>query len=1325
MKMKRILALLIVAASIISLAACKAFMKDNSSDGNGGGQGGAADGVLYAPGVTLNIIYADEDIAAEAIDIFYEIAANTTEVPILSNDSAAVAEHELCIGETNREISKKAYSLLDRVDRDNNYQTRYVIYSDGSSVAIAFDKDEYGTKAAFSEAYAAFRTMVENKSTFEISVGTLKSGFIDPIDYQARIDDAEVSEMWVKLEIAVKDRLKKVETTFFDVQGNEVTSDEYAALIVAELKNLYALYTDDVILWFANLYEPNGGGYYFSNSARNTVGYLPDLESTWQAWNFIIGSGMADSVGGSYTEAIPEWMRAQLVSFIKGLQDENGFFYHPQWGKELTDSKLARRSRDLEWACGMLSRLGAKPTYDTPSGTKGDGILADGTPLPTASSLTERLGGSTVSAVSKVVPTDSTAAIPDNLVSAAAFREYLEKLDIRNNCYGGGNELSTQGSQIKERDRQLKAIGANWSPVDMVVEYLNENAYPTTGHWSSVADYNGTNGLLKISSLYNSLGAELPYPLEAARSAIGSITTDERAQTICYVYNAWYSVGNIINNLKYYSTKSNGRALAEEISLNLLSSCVPGLIASIEKTSTFRRDDGSFSYLVTGSSTNAQGMPVAVPQSLEGDVNATEIGIVGTAGWIFNALGLSTYQPPIYTQSDRMTYIRTLENLGPVIKDEEDGEVDVLDFEDDSVGYEPTYAFVNMGSGGSVTVQRTDDKSFGKSLLINSMNNGGDTVTVPCDSLRLNASCFVFEFDMRTDSATSGNFLQVVLGSKAYMVMFSCDASGIHLSDISSGSTPRIANDFGVTLDFGKWYHYKIEYYIGTEDEVRAIVYVDGKAVSVTDNYYDASGARLKGRVGTPVSTYTEASIFALSYVNCETYVDNVSCYKTNDIYQPITDPENQPNINIDAPVTGDVTPAPGEGEYFGNPEYKGTRYTYDYLGYPSPSLTGPSYGKMFCQSGMLIFEKISALQGETYIQYKLTAPTDVSVYGGICSVYEFDYRVSEADLSYDNAPFRLDDNNYVRFVKNSDGKTWSLVDKDTAEITLGVWHNIRFEIYYINEYTEIAKIFVDGEFATELRLGTASPFNARFIIYMKKGIAAGTVINVDNVFIAHIDKEYVSESGAPDDSNADTNVGTPSGEGVYYNGDATSYVKRWNFSDGKTPSLSGTRGVAYVKNFDTLLLIRTENEDTGKEVYLNFSNSVPSGSFDYARTVIEFDFYASAIIAGGYGTAFRFDDTNWVYFAANSDGETFSLGTKDTATIKSGEWYNIRFEICYGDTAYADVYVDGVKTTTVSVSDSAKFSSRLLVYMKSAVPKDTVIAMDNLFFGHFTSAER
>ena len=56
---------------------------------------------------------------------------------------------------------------------------------------------------------------------------------------------------------------------------------------IDEIRTIYNLFDERMLIWYAGLYDPEIGGFYFSNSARDTEGFLPDIESTAQAINFI------------------------------------------------------------------------------------------------------------------------------------------------------------------------------------------------------------------------------------------------------------------------------------------------------------------------------------------------------------------------------------------------------------------------------------------------------------------------------------------------------------------------------------------------------------------------------------------------------------------------------------------------------------------------------------------------------------------------------------------------------------------------------------------------------------------------------------------------------------------------------------------------------------------------------------------------------------------------------------------------------------------------------------------------------------------------------
>ena len=49
------------------------------------------------------------------------------------------------------------------------------------------------------------------------------------------------------------------------------------------VRDFTGIYTDGIYKWLAGLWDGEIGGFYYSNSARDTDGYLPDIESTAQA----------------------------------------------------------------------------------------------------------------------------------------------------------------------------------------------------------------------------------------------------------------------------------------------------------------------------------------------------------------------------------------------------------------------------------------------------------------------------------------------------------------------------------------------------------------------------------------------------------------------------------------------------------------------------------------------------------------------------------------------------------------------------------------------------------------------------------------------------------------------------------------------------------------------------------------------------------------------------------------------------------------------------------------------------------------------------------
>ncbi len=382
--------------------------------------------------------------------------------------------------------------------------------------------------------------------------------------------------------------------------------------IVSAYKELYAVHTDKICSWLGGLYDRESGGFYYSNSARDNeyrqIGdvkhyFLPDIESTNQATNFLMSSNMLRS----YDE-LPREMIEGVIRFTKSLQDpDDGYIYHPQWGKNIRDS---RRGRDMMWAEAMEEKFNFKLPYKT------------------ATERLRELGSS------KNNNTDTE--LPEYLRSKEAFKKYLESFDWDNKAYPAGNTIAAQMYQIEAAGLMPTAI-----------DFLNSIQDQETGLWGVKRGYDAVNAILKITAVYNY--APMPNPEKLAMAALDCTKTDELAECVTYPYNAWYSVRNVLENLRKFSGEE-GAALADGIVAEVLKRAPDGIRASAEKCKPFLCPDGAYSYSIECSSCTSQASHVSLGLK-EGDVNAT---VINCTGIIFNslrALELIPYKVDLFDHS--------------------------------------------------------------------------------------------------------------------------------------------------------------------------------------------------------------------------------------------------------------------------------------------------------------------------------------------------------------------------------------------------------------------------------------------------------------------------------------------------------------------------------------------------------------------------------------------------------------------------------------------------------------------------------------------------
>ena len=348
------------------------------------------------------------------------------------------------------------------------------------------------------------------------------------------------------------------------------------------MKNLNTLWGDHVYEWLASLWDGEAGGFYYSLSARDNEGFWPDMESTAQAMNSLTSTGILydDSV-------MPDAMKKKMVAFMKAKQDpEDGYFYHAQWGRDVTTS---RRGRDLGHATGIIRRFGDKPLY------------------PTA---LER-----IEAAAAAGNTESeSSTVPEHLRSKEAFLEYLESLNI-NGVDKPGNSYPI-GHRIGQQASEIEAAGL----VDVCMDFLNSTQRPN-GFWEDTLDHGTASGAMKISCTYVRFKKPFPNIMTAFKSALSVLLSDCPIGSITSVFNPPFTLLNFIEVMKLTGDTENlaaAKALLRENSAKILRLTYDRLIP-------FKKPDGSFSYCPNCSSHWSQGKPVCIKDSFESDVNANSL----------------------------------------------------------------------------------------------------------------------------------------------------------------------------------------------------------------------------------------------------------------------------------------------------------------------------------------------------------------------------------------------------------------------------------------------------------------------------------------------------------------------------------------------------------------------------------------------------------------------------------------------------------------------------------------------------------------------------
>ena len=302
---------------------------DNSGDDNGGADGGDDEpdygtATVYGNGSVVYFLGSvDEKM------IIHPLVETLHEGGITVNSGSDTVEKlEITVGcSADRDITRKAYELLEYIPKTSYFNSRYLVYADSGKIAIAYDYNAYTPISCLDYICDKLIDSIIGKDGLVVlSQGVVAYGSVDLIAEQEKLDEKALDEAWAKLE-------KKVPAEIYEA-----------------FRTLYTLYDDELISWYANLYDPNVGAYYSTTSQKEKECYFPGPEVTIQALRFLESSGMLSGLG-KYRDNIPKLMRYSIVYYCKSIQDPNGYFYDPQYEKH------SASGRDLSWCTDMLRQF--------------------------------------------------------------------------------------------------------------------------------------------------------------------------------------------------------------------------------------------------------------------------------------------------------------------------------------------------------------------------------------------------------------------------------------------------------------------------------------------------------------------------------------------------------------------------------------------------------------------------------------------------------------------------------------------------------------------------------------------------------------------------------------------------------------------------------------------------------------------------------------------------------------------------------------------------------------------------------------------------------
>ena len=525
-------------------------------------------------------------------------------------------------------------------------------------------------------------------------------------------------------------------------------------------------FSEKLVDWIVNLYDPESGGFYFKKSSKDTLGFLPDRESTANCIGMLRTMGV---IGDDPKEWLTDEMIDKMTEFARKYYNPNdGFWYELPWGEYVNESK---RGYESSGASQVLKYLG-KPIAEKSSGASLNSFCAPNllNGEINSDSLCENVLNNPLETEPEISLNEMS--VEQRYSSLENFRLWLDSLDITN--------VYTTGSLLLTNLGSVRSAGDEY--FDCLMEYIEEHMNPRTGFFSKIdpetgdwideIDYDAMSGTYKVSAIYaESFYASLkgryytmPYFDKLMENTMKVMLSDESGWHACDLANPW----SLIRNARYSQKDVLGNPLYKAALDSYYEKLPELLLNTKEKILALLCEDGSYSYYAyTGAGGNKgvlQGLNIR-----EGEMSGASM-IVSVRKQIYNVLGLplaDMYDGAI-GPGDIKEKLLSLEPTKKI----EPAKVCDLTFDDMETGTLPNGNGSLWRYTGDIQIVNDPVSSHGKSIRIE-----GDSKTSPVLYFDVGSSGsrgFTLQFDIRFEPVEKDNLYMISeIGSWDMAVMTS------------------------------------------------------------------------------------------------------------------------------------------------------------------------------------------------------------------------------------------------------------------------------------------------------------------------------------------------------------------------------------------------------------------------------------------------------------------------------------------------------------------------------------------------------------------------